>query len=323
MIFRYLIPAICIFFFSSVTQASLVHTKDKDAVCSNGEQANYRLIKSSSKDWFIYFQGGGAATSPDDYKGRQSRFKQPTRNENFGDWYPIVEDFRNKGFNVAVIPYCTNDLYQGTHINKVDGKKIYFHGRKIVEDVFKQLDDEFKYANDLVFAGYSAGAIGLGLNADLIAQYDNPKIILDSFWLDTESRRARDGWNTGSWPAIIKFIYGTSLPLHCEDSWQACFPQRSKFESMGLTNIFPIWNLGDPYIRGDLDKVKQSIVSDITYYGAGFSIDAEALKVQGFGNWGHVVTANEHYTQKFDGISVKMLIDNWLAQNGETILIKH
>ena len=92
---------------------------------------------------------------------------------------------------------------------------------------------------------------------------------------------------------------------------------------MGLKNIFPIWNLGDPYIKGELDKVKQSIVDDIMYYGAGFSIDAEPLDVKGFEHWGHVVTANEHYTQTFDGVSVKMLIDNWLAQDGKTKLIKH
>ena len=47
------------------------------------------------------------------------------------------------------------------------------------------------------------------------------------------------------------------------------------------------------------------------------------LDVKGFEHWGHVVTANEHYTQLFDGVSVKMLIDNWLAQDGKTMLIKH
>lgn len=67
-------------------------------------------------------------------------------------------------------------------------KKVYFHGCKIIEDVFKQLDSEFKSAGELIFAGYSAGAIGLGFNADLIKKYKNPKLIVDSFWLDKESR---------------------------------------------------------------------------------------------------------------------------------------
>ena len=320
---RHSITIACVVLFSFVAQASLVNTKDKEAVCSNGEQANFRVTKSGSKDWFVYLEGGGVAPTPESYKKRQSGQKQPKDNDNYGNWFPIVDDFINKGFNVVVVPYCTSDLHQGSHINLVDGKKVYFHGRKIVEDIFRQLDDDFKSANQLVFAGYSAGAVGLGFNADLIAQYDNPKIIVDSFWLDTESRRVRDGWINGPWPAIAKFLYSDSLPSHCEGNWQACFPQRTKFESMGLKNIFPIWNLGDPYIKGELDKVKQSIVDDIMYYGAGFSIDAEPLDVKGFEHWGHVVTANEHYTQTFDGVSVKMLIDNWLAQDGKTKLIKH
>ena len=57
----------------------------------------------------------------------------------------------------------------------------------------KQLDSEFKSAGELIFAGYSAGAIGLGFNADLIKKYKNPKLIVDSFWLDKESRRVRKG----------------------------------------------------------------------------------------------------------------------------------
>ena len=320
---RCFIVIICLMFVNGVAQASLVNTKNKDAVCSNGEQANFRLTKSGSKDWFVYFQGGGVAATAEAYKNRQSGQKQPKENENFGSWYPIVDDFMNKGFNIVVIPYCTSDLHQGSHVNIVDGKNVYFHGRKIIEDIFAQLDDEFKSANELVFAGYSAGAIALGFNADLIANYDNPKLIVDSFWLDTESRQVRDGYINGPWPKIVKFLYGDSLPSHCQNNWQACFPQRTKFESMGLKKIFPIWNLGDPYIKGDMNKVKQSIVDDIIHYGAGFSIDAEPLDVKGFEHWGHVVTANEHYTQLFDGVSVKMLIDNWLSQDGKTMLIKH
>ena len=92
---------------------------------------------------------------------------------------------------------------------------------------------------------------------------------------------------------------------------------------MKIKDVFPIWNIGDPYIKGDLGKVKKSIISDIKYYDAGFTIDAKALKVIGFEHWGHVITANKHYTQKFDGVSVKMLIGNWLDNSGQTLLVKH
>lgn len=65
-----------------------------------------------------------------------------------------MTDLKKKGFKVTVIPYCTSDLHQDAHTNIVDGRKVYFHGRKIVEDVFNQMDADFRSANDLVFAGY-------------------------------------------------------------------------------------------------------------------------------------------------------------------------
>ena len=319
---RLLLLAIFSCTISSHAYAGLVKTKEPSAVCSNGQQATFAVSKSKSKDWFVYFEGGGVATTPDAYKQRQNRWKKPITDGNYGLDYPIVKDFKKRGFNVVVIPYCTSDLHQGAHTNTVDGKKVYFHGRKIVEDVFNQMDADFKSANELVFAGYSAGAIGLGFNSDLIKKYKNPKVIVDSFWLDSESLRVRKGWTKGPWVEINKFVYG-NMPKHCKGHWSACFPQRAKFKSMKINNVFPIWNLGDPYIKGDMGKVKKSISSDIKYYEAGFSINAEALKVKGFEQWGHVITANKHYTQKFDGVSVKMLIDNWMAGSGQMSLVKH
>ena len=159
---------------TSIAHASLIKTKDQAAVCSNGQQATFIVSESKSNDWFVYFEGGGVAISPDAYKKRQKRWTIPRRDKNYGLDYPIVKDFKKKGFNVVVIPYCTSDLHQGAHTNMVDGKKVYFHGRKIVEDVFNQMDGKFKNATELVFAGYSAGAIGLGFNSDLIKKYKNP-----------------------------------------------------------------------------------------------------------------------------------------------------
>ena len=72
-----------------------------------------------------------------------------------------------------------------------------------------------------------------------------------------------------------------------------------------------------------MNKVRKSIRNDIKFYDAGFSVDAEKLKVDGSQTWGHVITANKHYTKKIDGVSVKMLIENWLSDAGQTALVKH
>ena len=71
---------------------------------------------------------------------------------------------------------------------------------------------------------------------------------------------------------------------------------------MKIKHVFPIWNIGDPYIKGDMNKVRKSIENDIQFYDAGFSIDAKKFRVEGFEKWGHVITANKHYKKNWWGI---------------------
>ena len=318
--------SIIIFFLSlnptyadNLKDAVLMKTTDKNAVCNNGEQSTFVLSKSNSKNWFVYFQGGGVASNPDQYKNRAQHHKKPkSKNELLS--YPITMDFKDKNYNILIIPYCTSDLHIGSHINVIDGQDVYYHGRYIIKNIFDMMNESFAASENLIFAGYSAGAIALGLNSDLIAQYKNSKVIVDSFWLDAESRRLRDEWTSGPWPKIVQFLYGDKLPKHCNNNWQSCFAQKSKFQDMGIDDVFPIWNIGDAYMIGDLDKNKKAIKDDIKHYNAGFSIDAVKLNADGFGI-GHVITANELYTRKFNGISLRELIHNWMTKSDQTSLV--
>ena len=101
-------------FAATTAQATLLKTTDPSAVCNDGRQAAFMVSKSESRNWFIYFEGGGAATTPDAYKKRQSRWKKPITDGNYGLHYPIVKDFKKKGFNVVGIPYCTS-IYIKAH----------------------------------------------------------------------------------------------------------------------------------------------------------------------------------------------------------------
>ena len=75
--------------------------------------------------------------------------------------------------------------------------------------------------------------------------------------------------------------------------------------------------------HGDQSKVKQGIVSDITHYGAGYSIDAEAKRIRGCEDWGHVMTANDLYEREIDGVVLRDLIWNWIDGDGKTSHIDH
>ena len=262
--------------------AELRTTTAPEALCSNGEQATYAYFDDgNSNDWLVYIHGGGVAANADQYRGRPEGMKRPAQSNHIG--VRLTTDFCNQGFNVIIIGYCTSDLYQGFHTHNIDGKTVYFHGRKIVENVIDLHKDQLAGADRLVFAGYSAGAIGLGFNADLIAQFKDPYVIADSFWLDAESLRMRLSWTKGPWVNITKFVYG-NLPDHCKGAhWGHCFPSRPHFTRHGIDKVFPIWNIGDRYARhGDQARVKAGIISDIEHYGAGYSIDAKAKRIMGF-----------------------------------------
>ena len=299
--------------------AKLIETKSPKALCSNGEQATFTFFEGNSKNWLIHFQGGGVAGNEDQYKSRNEWMKSPAVSADRGKSH-MVEDFIQNSFNVIFVPYCSNDLHQGTHTHLIDGKEVYFHGRFIVEDIFTQFDDKFEKADKLVFSGDSAGSISLGFNIDLIKKYKSPYLIADSFWLDAESLNERLQWGEAPW---VKFVYN-DRGKQCKDAhWANCFPSRPLFERNGLKNIFFIWNIGDPYIRGDINKVRKSISEDSDLYNSGFSVNAEKMKLKGFEDWGHVMTANDLYYKKFDGISLQDLIWNWINGSGSTKYINN
>jgi hypothetical protein len=314
-----------LFYFLIITtlaNAQLIKTKNPEALCSNGEQATFTYFAGNSNNWLMYIQGGGVAANEDQYRSRSDVLKSPAVSPDRGKTH-MVEDFVLNNYNVIFVPYCSNDIHQGTHSHLIDGKKVYYHGRYIIEDIFSQHDEKFKNADKLVFAGYSAGSLALGLNIDLIKKYKDPYLITDSWWLDAESLNVRLEWNGGPWPKIVKFLYNDRID-HCKDShWANCFPSRPLFERNNLNKIFFIWNIGDPYIKGDLSKVRQSIKEDSNFYNSGFSINAEKRKLKGNVEWGHVMTATDLYYQDFDGTSLQKLIWNWINGSGKTSYINN
>lgn len=296
---------------SEETSSSVLYTSSSDAVCSNGEPAAFHVYRTGSDQWFVYLQGGGLASNSEEYLSRIPTWTTPRTQPGYLQDMPAVEDFLNKGYNVAVIPYCSNDLYQGSHTHTIRGETVYFRGRAIVENVIEQLAPDLSTASRLVFGGSSAGAIGLGYNADLIAQFENPYLLVDSFWLDTESRAVRDSWSGPNWDAIEQFVYA-NMPEHCGSQWASCFPQRTHFDRYGFENVFFIWNMGDPYMRGDTNANRASIESDLAYYGQGLSIQNGEAIHPNYGDWVHGMLFNDFYGFPLEGGSLRERIWAWL-----------
>ena len=65
------------------------------------------------------------AANEDQYRSRNNGLKSPAVSNERGKTF-MVEDFINNNYNVIYVPYCSNDIHQGTHINNIDGKKFIF-----------------------------------------------------------------------------------------------------------------------------------------------------------------------------------------------------
>ena len=125
---------------SSPALAELKYTTSPDAVCNDGNQATFSHFPATSNKWLVYVQGGGVAINADSFRQRNIHMKTAMSLDHFGDWYPMVRDFSENGYNVIVIPHCSSDMHQGFHSHEIDGKTVKFHGRKIFEDIFSQYD---------------------------------------------------------------------------------------------------------------------------------------------------------------------------------------
>lgn len=300
---------------------NLKKTTAPNAVCNNGEQATYTVKMGNTQKWAVILPGGGMARNAEEYKQRPIRMKQPEIKWHRFD-AGIEKDLENKGYNMVYIPYCTSDLYQGNHVISIDGKKVPFRGRVIVEDVIRALYDKLKTADDVIFAGYSAGAIGIGFHAGLIGEFNNARVLVDGFWFDEETTKWMNDFAKNN---DRSFTYKSSMTL-CNDNWVSCFPSRENFQKNGVHDVFLIWNIGDKYADGVTNRsaLQKAIKSDIDYYGAGYSIQADKREISGFEDWGHVLAwSDKTYKKKYFKMSLQEAVNNWIDKKSDTIVIDY
>ena len=296
-------------------------TTNPDAVCNNGEQATYTIKKGKSNKWAIVLPGGGIARDPEEYRSRPEGMKSPELKPHyFGQG--IEKDLEDRNYNLVFIPYCSSDLYQSNHMNLIDGKEVPFKGRVIVNDVIDQIDQQLKSADEVMFLGFSAGAIGIGFHAERIGEYKNVRVLVDSFWVDDETRKFYENFEKNS---DRSFTYKSSMKA-CNNSWVSCFPSRENFEKNNIKDVFFIWNIGDKYADGVKDKLalKKAIKKDLEFYNAGFSIEADKRKISGFEDWGHVLAwDNKTYTKNYFDMSLQEAVNNWIDRKGNAVVVDY
>ena len=317
----YVIFFFLFFIFNSSFANELKLTTDPNAICNNGEQATFTIKKGKSNKWAVILPGGGIARNSEEYRSRSESMKSPELKPHyFGQ--AIEKDLEDRNYNLVFIPYCSSDLYQSDHINLIDGNEVPFRGRVIVEDVIKKIDKKLKNADEVMFLGYSAGAIGIGFHAKTIGKYKNVRVLVDSFWVDDETKKFYQNFEKNN---DRSFTYKSSMEA-CNNSWVNCYPSRDNFEKNNIKDVFFIWNIGDKYANGVKDKLalKKAIKKDLEFYNAGFSIEADKRKISGFEDWGHVLAwDNKTYTKNYFDMSLKEAINNWIDKKGNAVVVDY
>jgi hypothetical protein len=169
-----------------MTRLEINHTKNPNAVCNDGSTAIFYFERgrgASINKWVIFFKGGAACWDSRSCAGREQGLlsatawtqrtldgggilsNRPEENPDFSDW------------NHVFVVYCSSDFWSGTRPDNNTEVKFYFRGHYIVDAVVDAVSDAsmigtptVRGATQVIFAGSSAGGIGVRINLDRLAK---------------------------------------------------------------------------------------------------------------------------------------------------------
>ncbi|CAH8607123.1 unnamed protein product [Heterobilharzia americana] len=170
------------------------------ARCNDGSPAGYyyRPAKHAAiNNWIIFLEGGWYCFDAETCFLRESNAfslfssKFWPKSRSLGG---ILSSDSNAnpnyhGFHSVFIPYCSSDLWTGKMANR--SGEFYFHGSRILAAVIDNLPwHNAVYTEKVIFAGSSAGGIGVLMNVDrlgrkLFSRIGHPVLvsgIIDSSW---------------------------------------------------------------------------------------------------------------------------------------------
>lgn len=153
------------------------------AVCLDGTAAGFYYSRSTntanSNDWQIYFTGGGWCYDEQDCYGRSfsglgsstNWAKTSSIGGMLSDNCATNPDFCN--YNRVQLAYCDGNSFSGDRTDPVvvNGKPLYFRGRRILDAVIRTLlTQNFGLGNaaNILLTGCSAGGLAAYLHADYV-----------------------------------------------------------------------------------------------------------------------------------------------------------
>ena len=253
------------------------------ALCNDGTEAGYYHDTDLSKldKVHVHLQGGNLCDSDVDCLARCDRnhdgevdnslctaSSRQTIDVNGGLFADDEENPLRDYWHVNV-PYCSSDTWAGTGKSHETG--YFFHGKNIFRNVMNSLSHHFNLfdASEFVLSGSSAGAFGVGLNCDDVAEWlhaNNPSMkvrcIADApdfipWWVHSDNcpRRAEgyqqfvnSFWARDADHSCQQFAHKPSNNVSDPDELCGILSQSLSFVS---TDIFILVSLRDTLISRD------------------------------------------------------------------------
>jgi len=157
------------------------YVQSTGARCLDGTASGYYFSPSTnpkgSSSWAIYLEGGGLCVEPIDCSARMKNHLGSSKYWNSNKSLPHSILSKNSkvnpfyDFNHVFVPYCTGDTHTGLR-NTTDRFGFYFSGHLILEAIVSHLKSTTKIdsSSHILFAGGSAGGIGVFNNADWMSE---------------------------------------------------------------------------------------------------------------------------------------------------------
>ena len=342
MIYRILLICLMAAVLNSVSEAAPLQKRTvfnaggRQAVCNDGSPAVYYFrpgTGSGVNNWVIFLAGGGLCYSVESCNERNIRSPELMTSLNkpatfigngvLSDLPPQNPDFYNA--NHVAIPYCSSDLWSGDREKSGATGGFEFRGLKIVRAVVHDLRNnaggpKISSANRILFAGTSAGGIGVMVHLDWLAgQFRTAEVrgVNDAGWTPLQVlslpipsnvfpvQQALQLWNgkpdlscAQANPNAKYFCYSSAVYPYLNTSLMV---QMSQYDTVFLSGLG---------VRYPFDS-EEKVLADLFAFAVRESLSSVDAAFSPRTNTHGVMPYKKFTSLQINGFTLQELLDNW------------
>ncbi len=159
--------SLLLFFSLNASAAEWIEVKIPGARCGDKKDYVILLQKQASDKIMFEFMGGGVCWDYDSCFKRTAIFPWMHNYPVINSYSVLTANYSSinplKNHSKVYFPYCTGDVFAGSHVSYYENKIVYHYGKRNIDRALEYLRQkpfiDFSKVNDLVVFGASAGGI--------------------------------------------------------------------------------------------------------------------------------------------------------------------